>query len=584
MTVPTHDRPTNRAPSRFRAPTVRQVRLACGLVLFTYVTLHFLNHALGLISVATMEGGLTLQKLIWQSIPGALVLYAALIIHMSLGFFALYERRQFRLGGLEATQLLLGLTIPFLLADHVFGTRVALSLFGSDKGYAQELYKFGTFPIAGIIQGILLLIVWVHGCIGLHFWLALKPFYPRIRNLLLSGAVLVPTLALIGYAQGERETLRVVGDPAWRAANLSPAHVGTRADNSRLVADRQDMLIFLAGTLAGVLLVRTVRSWRERWMGSVRLTFPDRSIRAKRGLSVLEASLVAGVPFAHVCGGRGRCSTCRIRVLGDAGDLEPPSEAEEAVLERIHAEDGVRLACQLRPTRDIAFLPLLPPNVTISDVRRGPARGGEERYVAVMFADMRGSTRLAEKRLPYDTVFLINQFLNAVSSAVIEAGGQPNQVLGDGILALFGLKSDPDEACRAAIAAAAAVSAKVDALNAALAQGPVAPVRFGIGVNAGIVIAGEIGYERHAQFTVIGDVVNVAARLQDLTKAFACEVLIAEEVFRRAGLPPDSLPAHEVDARGRDGKVKVRAAVRAADLGALASLDASYRRTADHDR
>ena len=251
---------------------------------------------------------------------------------------------------------------------------------------------------------------------------------------------------------------------------------------------------------------------------------------------------------------------------GDLGDLPPPGEDEQAVLDRIHAEDGVRLACQLRPDRDLAFLPLLPPHVTIADVRRGPARSGEERYAAVMFVDMRGSTRRAEKRLPYDTVFLINQFLTAVSHGVIEAGGQPNQVLGDGLLALFGLKSDPVEACRAAVAACAAISEKVEILNHALAQGPVPPVRFGIGVNAGIVIAGEIGYERHAQFTVIGDAVNVAARLQDLTRTFDCEVLMSEEVYRRAGLPPDALPAHEVDARGRDGKVKVRAARQAVDL------------------
>ena len=158
---------------------------------------------------------------------------------------------------------------------------------------------------------------------------------------------------------------------------------------------------------------------------------------------------------------------------------------------------------------------------------------------------------------------------------MIEAGGQPNQVLGDGLLAVFGLKSDPVEACRAAVAACAAISAKVDVLNHALAQGPVAPVRFGIGINAGIVIAGEIGYERHAQFTVIGDAVNVAARLQDLTRALDCEVLMSEEVYRRAGLPPDALPAHEVDARGRDGKVRVRAARQAVDLEGF--MDAAAR-------
>ena len=126
---------------------VRQLRLACGLVLFSYVTLHYLDHALGNISVAAMEAGLVVHKAIWQSVPGAILLYSALLTHMSLGFWALYERRQFRWTRLEATQLALGLTIPFLLVDHVFGTRVALSLSGADVGYAQALYKLSLIHI-----------------------------------------------------------------------------------------------------------------------------------------------------------------------------------------------------------------------------------------------------------------------------------------------------------------------------------------------------------------------------------------------------------------------------------------------------
>jgi adenylate cyclase len=212
--------------------TVRRVRLACGLVLFTYVALHFTNHALGNISVAAMERGLALQKAVWQSVHGAILLYGALTIHLSLGFWALYERRQFRWTRMEATQLVLGLTIPFLLTSHVFATRVSLSLFGTDKGYPQELYSFSASPPSGLLQAVLLLIVWTHGCIGVHLWLALKPFYPRVKNLLLSAAVLLPTLALLGYAQGLRMILRDATDPAWRAHNLSPEHVGTAAIDS----------------------------------------------------------------------------------------------------------------------------------------------------------------------------------------------------------------------------------------------------------------------------------------------------------------------------------------------------------------
>jgi adenylate cyclase len=557
-------------------PSLRQIRLATGLVLYAYVTLHFANHALGNISVGAMESGLAIQKLIWQSPPGAAILYVSLATHMGLGFWALYARRHFRWTRLEATQLVLGLSIPFLLADHVIGTRVALSEFGLEKGYAEELLKFWVrSPVSGVLQAILLLIVWIHGCLGVHFWLRLKPFYPRAHELLLSIAVLLPALALLGYYQGGERTLSSVQDPAWLARHSSPDRVGTEAQNAALVTDRTRTLAFLAAALAAAVLGKGVRRWRERRVGSIKLTYPDRTIRAARGLSVLEASLLNDIPHAHVCGGRGRCSTCRIRILGDLAELPAPSAAEQAVLERVHAAPAVRLACQLHPTRDIAFVPMISPNATTVDAyRTGAAYSGVERYVVIMFVDMRGSSRLAEGRLPFDTVFVINQFLNAVSGAVLSAGGEPNQILGDGLLALFGMGGRPDAACRQAVAACVTIAARVEALNSALAYALLEPIRFGIGVHAGVTIAGNIGYERHAQFTVIGDPVNVAARLEELTKPFGCEVMISEEVYQRAGFGADDLPAHEVDARGRDAAVKVRSVAKAADLAALIAAQA----------
>ena len=111
---------------------------------------------------------------------------------------------------------------------------------------------------------------------------------------------------------------------------------------------------------------------------------------------MLEASLINNIPHAHVCGGRGRCSTCRIRVLSDISALPAPSAEEQAVLERVHAEPGVRLACQLRPTADIAFVPMLSPHATTVDAyRTGSAYSGVERYVVIMFVDMRGSSRIS---------------------------------------------------------------------------------------------------------------------------------------------------------------------------------------------
>jgi adenylate cyclase len=241
------------------------------------------------------------------------------------------------------------------------------------------------------------------------------------------------------------------------------------------------------------------------------------------------------------------------------------------VLERVGATDpSIRLACQLRPTTDLSFFQLFMPHAMSANAHAShPHRIGQERYLVSMFVDMRGSTRLAESRLPFDTVFIVNRFLGAVSQAVIACGGQPNQFVGDGELALFGLHTSPQIACRQALRAAAMIAANIDELNQFLSHDLREPLRFGIGIHGGEVIIGDIGYRGHMVFTALGDAVNVAARLQDMTKSLGCEAILSEEVRVTAGLAADGLPAQEVAIRGRAEPMTVRAVISAKNLSAL---------------
>ena len=234
------------------------------------------------------------------------------------------------------------------------------------------------------------------------------------------------------------------------------------------------------------------------------------------------------------------------------------------------ADPSIRLACQLRPTTDLSFFQLfLPHTMSANSHASNPTRIGQERYLVSMFVDMRGSTQLAEKRLPFDTVFIVNRFLGAVSQAVIESGGRPNQFVGDGMLALFGLATGRQEACRQALRAAAMIAANVDELNQFLSHDLREPIRFGIGIHGGEVIVGDIGYRDHMVFTALGDAVNVAARLQDMTKSLACEAVISDEVRATAGLSAEALPAQEVAIRGRNEPMIVRTVVETRGLAKL---------------
>ena len=540
---------------------VRQVRLACGLVMFSYIFSHFFNHALGNISYATMEWWLAYHIWWWRIPIVNFTLYAAAATHFALGLWALYQRRHFRYATVEIAQLVLGLSIPLWLASHFGVVRISGVMFGRDPtNYAGPLFAYWAVrPYMIFVQFALLTVAWTHACIGLYFWLRLKPFFKWAAPFLLAVAILLPPLAMIGAHHGAREVVALAAQPQWRAQNLRPMPPVQRA-----AVDDVTLLYFPIGYAAAIALVfaaRGVRSLNERRRGMITLSYPDRQVRIPKGMSVLEGSLRFNVPHASVCGGRARCSTCRIRVISDRSVLPKPSGRESFVLQRVgaSADPAIRLACQLRPVADIAFIPILPPFIGADFVRRRVrANLGMERYIVSMFVDMRGSTTFAEERLPFDAIFLVNRFLEAASKAVVEAGGQPNQFLGDGLLALFGLAVDPATACRQAIKAAAMVSANVEHLNYQFATDLREPIQFGIGIHGGDVIIGDIGYRERTVFTALGDAVNVAARLQDMTKTLNCKVIVSEDVFKTAGISAEPLTHMDVAIRGRDEPMAVR--------------------------
>jgi len=549
---------------------IRRLRLASGLVMLAYVTTHFVNHSLGLISVQAMDGALEHIYEYWASQLGAILLYGAFATHYSLALWALWLRRSLKMPFAEATQLVLGFSIPFFLTDHVLQTRVADTFYGAGVGYYSAVLQtyFVTNPLRGALQFAVLLIAWVHAMIGLWFWLRLKRWYPRWQPILYAFALLLPTLAILGALEAGRQVTAMAEDPAWVAQFTQDHPRPAPADAAFL-----DQLVvwvryaFVAALLA-VLAARVVRWYWQRRHGVVRLTYPSgRVVPIVRGVSVLEASRMAGIPHASVCGGRGRCSTCRIRVDGPPEAVLVPAPEEVKVLRRVGAAPDVRLACQLRPHGDLRVTPLLPATAQARDGFSRPGYlHGAEREIAILFGDLRSFTQLSEKKLPYDLVFLLNRYFAETGHAVEAAGGHIDKFIGDGVMALFGLDSGVEAGCRQALAAARDMSARMESLNHALVHDIPEPLRIGIGIHTGPAIVGEMGYGSAVSVTAVGDSVNTASRIEGLTKTYGCELVISEAVALRAGIDVGDAPRHEIEIRGRVERLVVRTFARARDL------------------
>jgi adenylate cyclase len=545
-----------------RASTVvRRLRLATGLVLFAYLVTHYLNHALGLVSLAAMEEGRRWFALLWDGRLGSVLLLGSLLVHLGLALWAVYARRSLlRMRPWEASQLILGLAVPPLLAIHLLGTKISALAFGTEPLYAYILLVLWVFsPWIGVQQAILVLVAWTHGVIGLHFWLRIRPWYPRGRLLLFAGALLLPMLALLGFAEAGREVARLYRDPAWFEQAKAAIRFPDAAQVALLYGVQRWFLVGFAFLIAATLAARLVRDRLLR-RGAIAIDYPEgRRVDVPRGTTILEASRIGGIPHASVCGGRGRCSTCRVRVTAGLTHLPPASAEEKRVLDRVGAAPNVRLACQTRPSHGCAVTPLLPAAATPSEARSRPGYvQGREEEIAILFADLRSFTQFAEHRLPYDVVFLLNRYFRAMGTAVEEAGGQVDKFIGDGVMALFGVGGDPAEGCRQALAAARRMAENLDEMNRGMAHDLPTPLRIGVGINVGHVIVGEMGFARATSVTAIGDSVNTASRLETLTKDFACQLIVAEAVADKAGLDLGGFPRHEIEVRGRVGLMAIR--------------------------
>ncbi len=546
----------------------KKAHLVSGAVLGSFVLCHLVNHSLGLISVGAMEAGRRTLGLLWQSTPGTVLLYSALLLHFLMALDSLYRRQTLRMPVGEALKIVFGLSLPFLLIPHVVAARVEPILTGINADYPMILRGLWSHAYNASRQSIALLLVWGHACLGAWFWMRGRSWFPRYEILLYTIAILVPIFALFGFVSGARSLPPVYAEHGAYGDRASIS----RSQNSPTVEDiRLALYAGFTGLIGGTLALRALPS-----RGRIRVRYPDGRVAAvSLGFSVLEASRAAGIPHVSVCGGRGRCSTCRVRIIEGLEGQPGPDAAELATLTRIGAPGNVRLACQFRPAHNVTVVPILDNDSlgTKTQLARHNG-GGRERQVAVLFCDLRDFTRIAEHRLPYDTVFLLNRYFEMVGEAVEGSGGVVDKFIGDGALAIFGLKNSYKDACLQSLTAAMRLSEGVRALNQTFEAELQQPLRLAIGLHAGPAIIGEMGYGRATSLTAVGDTINTASRLEGLAKEHDAELAVSVELVNRAGVSLEGDRRLDIGLRGRQARLETWIVEDAAEISkALPAMD-----------
>ncbi|MCC6778608.1 MAG: 2Fe-2S iron-sulfur cluster binding domain-containing protein [Hyphomicrobiales bacterium] len=529
--------------------------MASGLVLFTYIGAHLVNHALGLISLAAAEHGLELAIEVWYSRTGTVLLYGAALTHFLLALWAVYDRRTFRLPPAELVRIALGFTLPIILIGHAANTRLAWELFELPSDYKRVVSLLLVADSQGWQLG-LMAPGWLHGCLGLQFAFQRRAWFRRYRFLLFSFALLLPVMSAVGFLSMGKELGGNNEALATAREFLGDAHIAQREGIERW---RNGLLGLYLAISAAAFAARTIRNVIER--GGRRLisiSFPTRTVQVPRGWTVLEASRSFHLPHASMCGGRARCSTCRVRVAAGEEGCPPPQTDEQGTLKRIEAPSDVRLACQLRPTGNVSVIPLVQTERPI--YRQQLARRSTERDVVVMICDFLNRADLAANQLPQDLLYVITLYAEALGNAIRGSRGTLSYIEFDSICAVFGLETTPAEAARQAMQAARAIELAMTDLNRRFDKQWHCRVDISVSIHAGRAAVGEVGTSDPPTVMAIGEAMDTANALRDLASQQRHPFAITQAVFAAAELDP-----------GLQQKVSFRPQGRARDVVAFVS-------------
>lgn len=272
---------------------------------------------------------------------------------------------------------------------------------------------------------------------------------------------------------------------------------------------------------------------------------------------------MADIPHYHACGGRAKCSTCRVLIIEGAENITPFSAKEAALRRKIPFPPDVRLACQTNVTGSNVKLHRMIRDETdirlyiTNDPKEDLVTIGEERDLALFFLDIRNFTNFMVDYLAFDVIHVMKRLFSLFRSCIEKNNGRIIETAGDGFYAVFGFETTKQVAANKACDAAFAIQSELKYFNKEyLEKHFLHCFEVGIGIHVGRVIIGNIGIGVNNNLTVMGLPVNIASRLQAVTKQLNNSIIISAETYQLLNQKPEAIQ-QEVYLRGLKNKIQI---------------------------
>ena len=553
---------------------ITKLRIVTGLILFVYVFMHLLNHSFNLISIQFAD---FVRKeyfsVIWQNRIGIFALYFSLLVHMFLGFYAIIIKKSLKLKKKDWVQIVFPVLALIMLLQHVAVSFIITKVFPGEETYELVFAAIHAAPDDYLSNTLLFsfmtIFIWFHGVIGIDSYFKHKAtqnkkfsIYLRFLPIFIIFYWILPTASVLGFLVGLKEMDFIIQIKALENIDkflFSVLNKYIPSDAFPFVFQVQPLVMnYYPIFILSIIILISLSILKTKFYGTIEVKYPgNKSVLISKGTSILEASKIGNISHQAICGGRGRCTTCRIKIISDKNKVNRPNVNEIKAIERAGLDDGIRLACQLRPTNDISVIPLLNPNSSVQNLKNLLNLTGKEQETVILFVDLRDFTKLSETALPYDVVYILNKYYAACGEVIEKNNGRLDKFIGDGIMAIFDKSNSININSRNAILSANKISLKMEELNNEINYEFSKKIKFGIGVHAGNTIVGMMGYGSNVSETVVGDNVNIASRLENLSKQFKCELVISKYVALKANIKTDDLLTKKVKIRGRKDSLEI---------------------------